>query len=73
MFPGAGTGPVDRENARHTRSVATDVPPHQLAASMREVLEDADRRALLSREALEYARQMSFPNVAKRYLELLEL
>jgi hypothetical protein len=53
---------VDREPA-----------PHRLAETMRALLEDEPRRAAISAEAVEHARRTSFPEVARAYLERLEL
>ena len=53
--------------------VPLDVAPHDLKDSMARLLVDADRRATLSRTALEHARDCSFSRVADAYLSALGL
>ncbi len=53
--------------------VPLDVTPAGVAAAIAAVVDDPDRSAAMTAGAQDHARSASFPAVAERYLEILEL
>jgi glycosyltransferase involved in cell wall biosynthesis len=53
--------------------VPLGVAPRALADVLGDVLADAERRTALSRAGLDYARQTGFPEVARRFVDVLGL